>query len=55
MSDGRFAACNLDRNGLRPARYVITKDKLITCASEVGIWITSLTKWSKKAASGQAN
>ncbi|MCQ4034074.1 hypothetical protein FK513_31775, partial [Klebsiella pneumoniae] len=22
----------------RPARYVITKDKLITCASEVGIW-----------------
>ncbi|MCQ5014318.1 LysE family transporter, partial [Escherichia coli] len=21
MSDGRFAACNLDRNGLRPARY----------------------------------
>lgn len=38
MSDGHFAACNLDRNGLRPARYVITKDKLITCASEVGIW-----------------
>ncbi len=38
MSDGRFAACGLDRNGLRPARYVITKDKLITLASEVGIW-----------------
>lgn len=38
MSDGRYAACNLDRNDLRPARYVITKDKLITCASEVGIW-----------------
>ncbi|EAR57067.1 putative glutamate synthase, large subunit [Photobacterium sp. SKA34] len=38
MSDGRYAACNLDRNGLRPARYVITKDKLITLASEVGIW-----------------
>lgn len=38
MSDGRYAACNLDRNGLRPARYVITKDNLITCASEVGIW-----------------
>ncbi|AYC17239.1 Glutamate synthase [NADPH] large chain [Dickeya dianthicola] len=38
LSDGRYAACNLDRNGLRPARYVITKDKLITCASEVGIW-----------------
>ncbi|WP_163337668.1 glutamate synthase large subunit [Desulfopila sp. IMCC35008] len=38
MSDGRFAACGLDRNGLRPARYVITRDKLITLASEVGIW-----------------
>lgn len=38
MSDGRFAACGLDRNGLRPARYVVTKDGLITLASEVGIW-----------------
>ncbi len=38
MSDGRFAACGLDRNGLRPARYVITRDRLITIASEVGIW-----------------
>lgn len=38
MSDGRFAACGLDRNGLRPARYVVTKDKWITLASEVGIW-----------------
>ena len=38
MSDGRFAACNLDRNGLRPARYVVTQDGFITLASEVGIW-----------------
>ncbi|MGX2975345.1 glutamate synthase large subunit [Ursidibacter arcticus] len=38
LSDGRYAACNLDRNGLRPARYVITEDRLITIASEVGIW-----------------
>ena len=38
MSDGRFAACGLDRNGLRPARYVVTSDNLITLASEVGIW-----------------
>ncbi len=37
MSDGRFAACNLDRNGLRPARDVITNDQLSTCASEVGL------------------
>ncbi|MBP6860726.1 MAG: glutamate synthase large subunit [Neisseriaceae bacterium] len=38
LSDGRYAACTLDRNGLRPARYVITQDRLITIASEVGIW-----------------
>ncbi|WP_018692845.1 glutamate synthase large subunit [Algicola sagamiensis] len=38
MTNGRHASCNLDRNGLRPARYVITKDNLITIASEVGIW-----------------
>ena len=38
LSDGRYAACNLDRNGLRPARYVITNDRLITIASEIGIW-----------------
>ncbi|MBZ6071407.1 glutamate synthase large subunit [Aeromonas schubertii] len=38
MTDGRFAACALDRNGLRPARYVVTKDKFITLASEVGTW-----------------
>ncbi|MGS2721385.1 glutamate synthase large subunit [Paraglaciecola aestuariivivens] len=38
LTNGRHAACNLDRNGLRPARYVLTKDGLITLASEVGIW-----------------
>ncbi len=38
MSDGRFAACGLDRNGLRPARYVMTQDGLITLGSEVGLW-----------------
>ncbi|PSJ43821.1 glutamate synthase large subunit [Zobellella endophytica] len=38
MSDGRFAACALDRNGLRPARFVRTKDGFITLASEIGIW-----------------
>ena len=38
MTNGRHVACNLDRNGLRPARYVITRDGLITLASEVGIW-----------------
>ena len=38
LSDGRYAACVLDRNGLRPARYVITKDGHITLASEIGVW-----------------
>ena len=38
MTDGRHVACNLDRNGLRPARYVVTNDGFITLASEIGIW-----------------
>ncbi len=37
LTDGRYAACILDRNGLRPARYVITKDRTITLASEMGV------------------
>ncbi|NQY01738.1 MAG: glutamate synthase large subunit [Halieaceae bacterium] len=36
LTDGRYAACLLDRNGLRPARWVKTKDGFITLASEVG-------------------
>ncbi|MGF1872794.1 glutamate synthase large subunit [Photobacterium indicum] len=52
MSDGRYAACNLDRNGLRPARYVITKDKLITLASEVGIWDYAPDEISEKGRVG---
>jgi glutamate synthase (NADPH/NADH) large chain len=38
LTDGRYAACCLDRNGLRPARYVITKDRHITVASEIGVY-----------------
>ncbi len=38
FTDGRYAACTLDRNGLRPARYVITEDRHITLASEIGVW-----------------
>lgn len=38
LTDGRYASCALDRNGLRPARYVITKDRMITLASEVGVY-----------------
>ncbi len=38
LTDGRYAACCLDRNGLRPARYVITRDRHITIASEIGVY-----------------
>ncbi len=38
LTDGRYAACCLDRNGLRPARYVMTKDRHITIASEIGVY-----------------
>ncbi len=38
LTDGRYAACCLDRNGLRPARYIITRDRHITIASEIGVY-----------------
>ncbi len=38
LTDGRYAGCTLDRNGLRPARYVITKNRHLTIASETGVW-----------------
>ncbi len=38
LTDGRYAVCTLDRNGLRPSRWVITKDDFITVASEVGVY-----------------
>ncbi|MGK2897784.1 MAG: glutamate synthase large subunit, partial [Burkholderiaceae bacterium] len=37
-TNGRIACCNLDRNGLRPARYSITPDGVFTVASETGVW-----------------
>jgi len=37
FSDGRFAGGLLDRNGLRPARYTITKNDTMVVASEVGV------------------
>lgn len=36
FSDGRYCGANLDRNGLRPCRYIVTADDLMICASEVG-------------------
>ena len=37
MADGRWAVCTLDRNGLRPARYQLDKNNIITIASETGV------------------
>ena len=37
FSDGRYIGGTLDRNGLRPSRYVITKNNLIVMGSEVGV------------------
>ena len=37
FSDGRYGGCILDRNGLRPARWVLTKDQTLVVASEVGV------------------
>ena len=37
LTDGRYAACVMDRNGLRPARYVITADRHITLCTEIGV------------------
>ncbi|KDQ60668.1 hypothetical protein JAAARDRAFT_190827 [Jaapia argillacea MUCL 33604] len=36
FSDGRYCGANLDRNGLRPCRYVVTNEDIMVCASEVG-------------------
>ena len=38
ITDGRYAVCTLDRNGLRPSRWVMTNDDVITVASEVGVY-----------------
>lgn len=38
ITDGRYAVCMLDRNGLRPARWVTTRNGYITLASEIGVW-----------------
>jgi len=37
FSDGRYVGGTLDRNGLRPARYLITNDNMMIVASETGV------------------
>lgn len=37
LTDGRYIGCVLDRNGLRPAKYIVTKDDRIIITSEYGV------------------
>ena len=48
FSDGRYAGGLLDRNGLRPARYTITKNDMMVVASEVGVMDFDPTEIAEK-------
>ena len=37
FTDGRVIGATLDRNGLRPGRYIVTKDDVVVLASEAGV------------------
>ena len=37
VTDGRYIGCVLDRNGLRPSKYIVTKDNNLLIASEYGV------------------
>src|SRR3989339_1050759 len=37
VTDGTCVAAVLDRNGLRPARYIVTKEGIVAMTSEVGV------------------
>lgn len=38
FTDGRYIGAVLDRNGLRPSRFYVTKDNILVMASEVGVY-----------------
>ena len=48
FSDGRYAGGMLDRNGLRPARYLITNNDTIVVASEMGVLPFNASEVKKK-------
>ncbi len=48
FTDGRQIGATLDRNGLRPARYLITEDDLVIMASEMGVLDVPAAKIVKK-------
>ncbi|OIP82829.1 MAG: glutamate synthase subunit alpha [Rhodobacterales bacterium CG2_30_65_12] len=52
MTDGRWVAAGLDRNGLRPMRYVVTGDGLVIAGSEAGMVPTDEATVIEKGALG---
>ncbi|MFT6452337.1 MAG: glutamate synthase (NADPH/NADH) large chain [Halocynthiibacter sp.] len=52
MTDGRWVCAGLDRNGLRPMRYVVTGDGLVIAGSEVGMVPTDESRVVEKGALG---
>ena len=48
FTDGRYIGAVLDRNGLRPSRYWLTKDDLVIMASETGVLPVETDKILKK-------
>ncbi|CAN5808937.1 glutamate synthase large subunit [soil metagenome] len=52
MTDGRWVCAGLDRNGLRPLRYVVTGDGLVIAGSEAGLVPTDEASVVEKGALG---
>ncbi|MFQ5624096.1 MAG: glutamate synthase large subunit, partial [Paracoccaceae bacterium] len=52
MTDGRWVCAGLDRNGLRPLRYVVTGDNLVIAGSEAGMVPVDVTNVREKGALG---
>ncbi|GAA0292410.1 glutamate synthase large subunit [Rhodovulum strictum] len=52
MTDGRWVCGGLDRNGLRPMRYVVTGDGLLIAGSEIGMVPTDESSVREKGALG---
>ncbi|WP_297051996.1 glutamate synthase large subunit [uncultured Dubosiella sp.] len=49
FSDGDIVGAQLDRNGLRPARYYITKDNMLVLSSEVGVLDVPASRIAEKS------
>nr|QCI07559.1 glutamate synthase [Nitophyllum punctatum] len=52
FSDGNIVGATLDRNGLRPARYLITTNGFISLSSEAGVFLVNSSEISKKGRLG---